>query len=63
MKVVDMFSAQLPCLAIGGYASLPELVIDGHNGRVFNTSEQLANQINEVLNDKSKLEHFRKNLS
>lgn len=26
MKVVDMFSAGLPCLAIGDYASLPELV-------------------------------------
>jgi beta-1,4-mannosyltransferase len=35
MKVVDMFSAGLPCLAIGGYPSLSELVFDGVNGRVF----------------------------
>lgn len=26
MKVVDMFAAAVPCLAIGGYDSLPELV-------------------------------------
>ena len=32
MKVVDMFSAGLPCLAIGDYPSLPELVRDKQNG-------------------------------
>ena len=42
MKVVDMFSAGLPCLAIGDYASLPELVKDQHNGQIFLSSEQLA---------------------
>ena len=42
MKVVDMFSAGLPCLAIGNYASLPELVKDKENGRIFMSSEQLA---------------------
>jgi beta-1,4-mannosyltransferase len=42
MKVVDMFSAGVPCLAIGGYPSLPELVKDGVNGLVFESSEQLA---------------------
>ena len=50
MKVVDMFSAGLPCLAIGGYPSLSELVVDGVNGKVFYSSEQLAEQI---LIDKS----------
>lgn len=50
MKVVDMFAAQLPCLAIGGYASIPELVVDDGtrsafegnqaiNGMIFNTAE------------------------
>lgn len=63
MKVVDMFSAQLPCLAIGGYASLPELVVDDYNGRVFNSSEQLASQINDLISDKAKLGRFRENLS
>jgi len=42
MKVVDMFSAGLPCLAIGNYASLTELVKDKENGRIFLSSEQLA---------------------
>jgi hypothetical protein len=60
MKVVDMFAAQLPCLAIGGYASIPELVVDDGtrsafegnqaiNGMIFNTAEQLAAQIKLVL--------------
>lgn len=49
MKVVDMFSAGLPCLAIGGYPSLCELVVNEQNGRVFLTSDQLANQISSVL--------------
>ena len=39
MKVVDMFSAQLPCLAIGGYPSLCELVKDDENGKSFTTSK------------------------
>lgn len=45
MKVVDMFSAQLPCLAIGSYPSLPELVIDNENGRIFMNKEELAEQL------------------
>jgi len=53
MKVVDMFSAKLPCLAIGGYSSISELVKDDGtredfitnntiNGMIFKTSEELA---------------------
>ena len=42
MKVVDMFSACLPCLAIGGYPSLPELVKHELNGMVFSNQNQLA---------------------
>ena len=60
MKVVDMFAAQLPCLAIGGYPSIPELVVDDGtrdkfegnqkiNGMIFNSAEQLASQIKLVL--------------
>ena len=45
MKVVDMFSAGLPCLAIGDYPSLPELVKDKENGRIFHNYEELAVQI------------------
>lgn len=53
MKVVDMFSAQLPCLAIGGYPSIKELVKDDGtrddfqsntaiNGLIFKDSVELA---------------------
>ena len=62
MKVVDMFSAHLPCLAIGGYPSISELVHDDGtredfvgnnslNGMIFRTSEELASQIKLVLAD------------
>ena len=53
MKVVDMFSAGLPCLAIGGYPSVGELVKAGDNtsayGRLFSSSEELAQQMAETL--------------
>ena len=49
MKVVDMFAANLPCLAIGGYPSVSELVKDGGQsddsfkyGMLFKSSEELA---------------------
>jgi len=48
MKVVDMFAAGLPCLAIGGYASVSELVKDGSQddgqkfGMIFLTHYELA---------------------
>ena len=48
MKVVDMFAAGLPCLAIGGYASVSELVKDRF-GMLFNSSSELAQQIKTVL--------------
>jgi beta-1,4-mannosyltransferase len=53
MKVVDMFSAQLPCLAIGGYPSIKELVKDDGtrvnfdrnysiNGMIFKDAQELS---------------------
>ena len=48
MKVVDMFSAQLPCLAFG-YLCIEELVRDGKNGRLFNSAEELSNQLFDTL--------------
>ena len=55
MKVVDMFAARLPCLAIGGYPSVTELVRDGSQedgkkfGMIFLSSEELAAQLKKVL--------------
>jgi beta-1,4-mannosyltransferase len=48
MKVVDMFSAQLPCLAIGGYPSIGELITTDErfpaeaNGMIFLNAQELA---------------------
>jgi beta-1,4-mannosyltransferase len=39
-----MFGAGLPVFALN-FEALPELVIDGKNGKVFNNSEELANMI------------------
>ena len=41
LQVVDMFGCELPVAAMS-FPALPELVIDGENGLVFKSSEQLA---------------------
>jgi beta-1,4-mannosyltransferase len=48
MKVVDMFSAQLPCLAYN-YLCIEELVEEGKNGRLFDNAEQLSEQLFDTL--------------
>ncbi|GMK58428.1 hypothetical protein CspeluHIS016_0504600 [Cutaneotrichosporon spelunceum] len=48
MKVVDMFGCGVPVLA-RGFACIDELVKDGINGRIFNTSTELADQLVETL--------------
>jgi beta-1,4-mannosyltransferase len=44
MKVVDMFGCAVPVLA-KGFACIDELVKHGENGLVFDTGEQLGEQM------------------
>jgi beta-1,4-mannosyltransferase len=55
MKVLDLFGCQVPVLALD-FDCLSELVQDGVNGRVFQTSEQLSLQMEELLTPISSLE-------
>jgi beta-1,4-mannosyltransferase len=48
MKVVDMFSAGLPCLAYD-YPCIGELVQDNLNGRLFKNEEDLCEQLFETI--------------
>merc|ERR1719469_963606 len=48
MKVVDMFGCSLPVCAVG-FKCLSELVRHGENGMVFSSSQQLSEQMHELL--------------
>ena len=48
MKVLDLFGCQVPVVALK-FDCLSELVQDGVNGRVFENSIQLAQQLNDLL--------------
>jgi len=48
MKVVDMFGCQVPVCAMG-FPCITELVTDTVHGRIFTTSEELCNQLYELI--------------
>ncbi|TPX65593.1 chitobiosyldiphosphodolichol beta-mannosyltransferase [Spizellomyces sp. 'palustris'] len=58
MKIVDMFGCGLPACAIG-YQCLDELVVDGQNGRIFWSAEELCAQIKDLLHSPEALERLR----
>lgn len=55
MKVVDMFGAGCPAFALN-FQAITELVKDGENGKIFNSSDELAELIREHLVKSSRIE-------
>jgi beta-1,4-mannosyltransferase len=48
MKILDMFGSGLAVCA-KSFPALPELLVDGYNGRIFNTSQELEFQISDLF--------------
>jgi beta-1,4-mannosyltransferase len=48
MKVVDMFGAGIPVLAIN-YETLNELLKHNKNGLIFNNAEELTKQLSDIV--------------
>lgn len=60
MKVVDMFGAGLPVVGWGRYASWPELVTEGVNGRGFGSVEDLQAILVDLLGgDQSQMQTLK----
>jgi beta-1,4-mannosyltransferase len=51
MKVVDMFGAGLPVVGWGKFEAWPELVKEDVNGKGFDSSEQLAEQLIDLFGE------------
>lgn len=56
-----MFGAGIPVLAIN-FPALPELVKDGKTGFIFETKEQLTNQLIEISNNSFVLKGLKKDV-
>lgn len=55
MKIYDFFGCEVPVCAVS-FSCINELVKDDVNGRVFDHSSQLSNQIFELFNNKMRCE-------
>ena len=60
MKVVDMFGAGLPVLAID-FPTIKELVKDGTNGHIFKDSADLFAKLSMLARSKESLMALRQN--
>ncbi|KAL4778962.1 glycosyl transferases group 1-domain-containing protein [Aspergillus varians] len=59
MKVVDMFGSGLPVVGWSRFEAWPELVTEGVNGRGFGSSDELAEQLIDLLGSPTELEKLR----
>jgi hypothetical protein len=62
IKIMDMFGCQVPVCAIQ-YSCITEVMKHGWNGMIFTTSDELANQMLDLLDSSMILESMRNNIS
>jgi hypothetical protein len=62
IKIMDMFGCQVPVCAIQ-YSCITEVMKHGWNGMLFTTSDELANQMLDLLDSSMILESMRNNIS
>jgi beta-1,4-mannosyltransferase len=62
IKIMDMFGCQVPVCAIR-YSCITEVMRHGWNGMVFDSSDELANQMFDLLDSSLILESMRNNIS
>jgi beta-1,4-mannosyltransferase len=58
MKVVDMFGAGIPVLAID-YETLNELLKHNKNGLIFNNAEELTKQLSDIAKNPETLQRLK----
>ena len=62
MKVLDFFGGELPVCA-RRFGCIDELVDHGSNGLIFDTSEELSDQIFQLLTDEHLFQSLKQNIS